>query len=69
MRPDRRWLAAAGLLLVLAAPPLQLTSHAAFYALWYTGLTLVGAWLILDIRHRLTRLRAGRPGTRGTRVN
>jgi hypothetical protein len=46
------WLAAAGLALVLVAPPLQLVSHAAFFILWYAGLGLVGVWLLTYIRRR-----------------
>lgn len=46
----RNWLAVAGLVLMFAAPPLELVSHVAYFALWYAGLLLVGIWLVLDIR-------------------
>jgi hypothetical protein len=50
--PDRRWLAVAGLVMLLSAPPLQFASRPAFFALWYTGVTLAGVWLVLDLRAR-----------------
>jgi hypothetical protein len=55
VKPDRWWLAAAGIILCLTAPPLQLVSRLAFYALWYAGVTLAGVWLVLDIRARERR--------------
>lgn len=48
----RNRLALAGVVLLLAAPPLQLVSSAAFFAVWYAGVTLTGVWLVLDIRAR-----------------
>jgi len=46
----RYWLVVPGLALMAAAPPVQSASRVAYLALWYAGLALIGAWLVLDIR-------------------
>ena len=49
-RRMRSWLPWVGVVLMLAAPPVQLASTAAFLSLWYAGVALFGVWLVLDIR-------------------
>jgi hypothetical protein len=51
----RRLIGVAGVIILLCAPPLQLVSHAAFFALWYTGVTLTGVYVVLDLRARNRR--------------
>lgn len=45
----RKILAVTGVALLLVSPPLLLASHAAFYAVWYAGVALLGVYLTLDI--------------------
>lgn len=46
----RRVLAAAGIGIDLAAPPVQFASRAAFLVMWYAGLLLLAGFVVLDIR-------------------